>query len=308
MAGRLLLLGANGFAGAHLRREAETAGYEVVGAARRPGAAELTADLMDAASLSRAIERAAPDAIANLAGSASVAESWRSPAAALEANAIGVAKLLDAVAQRSPEAQVLCISSGEAYGHSRELDAEIDESHPLRPMNPYGVSKVAMELVCDFHARRGLRISIARSFNHIGPGQSDSFAVSNWARQVAEAERDGAALLTLRVGAIEVERDFTDVRDTVCAYRTMLANDLCGTYNVCSGRAVALRDLIAMLDEHTTLELKLAVEAGRLRPDEPSRIVGSPTALTEATGWRPERRLEDAVGGLLDEWRVRLAR
>ena len=113
--------------------------------------------------------------------------------------------------------------------------------------------------------------------------------------------------MTLRVGNLDLARDFSDVRDTVRAYRLLLEGELTGTYNVCSGTPTPLHDLIKMLDNATNLEIETLIDERRLRPTEPQVIYGSHERLTEAIGWTPRLPLEGAVAALLDDWRERVA-
>jgi GDP-4-dehydro-6-deoxy-D-mannose reductase len=305
----MLLIGADGFAGRHLREEAANAGLEVIGTARAAGAAELACDLLDPASIDAALGEVQPALVANLAGAASASESWTDPRASFATNALGTLNLLEAVAGRRLQPYVLTVSSGDVYGDVAAEDLPVTEDRPPRPLSPYAAGKAAMEVVCGRYARSGgLTIAIARSFNHIGPGQSARFAASSFARQVAEAEARGATRVSLWVGNLGLQRDFTDVRDTVRAYRLLLETELAGTYNVCSGKPTPVRDLIRMLDTATPLEIETIVDKGRLRPTEPAVIYGSHERLTEASGWTPERPLAGAVTALLDDWRRRVGR
>src|SRR5215218_10022480 len=164
---RLLLVGATGFAGSHFRHAAERAGIDVIGAARH--GAELACDLLDSASLERALGEARPDSVVNLAGAASVAASFRDPGGTFEVNATGVRNLLEAVSRFAPDAHVLCVSSGDVYGAVEEARLPVAEDEPLAPISPYGESKAAMEEICRRYARSAeLQIAIARAFNHTG--------------------------------------------------------------------------------------------------------------------------------------------
>lgn len=177
----------------------------------------------------------------------------------------------------------------------------------MRPANPYAASKAAAEILCGHYARSaGLEIAVARSFNHIGPGQSDRFAASSFARQIAEGERWGAGEVTLRVGDLTVARDFTDVRDTVRAYRLLLQRDLTGIYNICSGRPAGLREIVDLLREHTSTEINLAREEDRVRPVDAPVVYGSNQQLAAETGWAPQIPLAHSVADLLDWWRERV--
>lgn len=305
--GRLLLIGATGFVARHFRAVAESAGHEVIGAARSPGASALTCDLLDRGSLAAAMRAASPAAVVNLAGEASVAASFRDPAAAFEVNAAGAFNLLEAVAEHAEAAQVLCISSGEVYGAPAEDEMPLREERPVMPINPYATSKACMELLCSqFQRHAGLRIAVLRAFNHTGPGQSDSFAASSWARQIAEAERSGEREILLKTGDLQPARDFSDARDVATAYLRVVERALTGTFNVCSGTPTRLGEIAAMLADATPLRVRTEIDAARLRPSESPVLYGSPERLSAATGWRPEIPLARTTADLLAWWRERI--
>jgi GDP-4-dehydro-6-deoxy-D-mannose reductase len=303
---RALVLGATGFAGRHFLDSAPAAGLEVVAAARREGAADLVCDLLDPASLRNALAESEPEVVVNLAAAASVGRSWDDPEATQAVNATGAANLLDAVAAVAPRAHVLCVSSGEVYGAVAESELPVTEDAPARPLNPYAESKAAMERACEAHAAAGAPIAVMRPFNHLGPGQSDSFAASSFARQIAEAEGAGCDRLELRTGDLTPERDFSDVRDVVRAYALAIERGLTGPYNVCSGRAVSIRALVDGLAGHARVEVDIVTDESRVRPAEAPRIFGSFERLQEVTGWRPEIPLDRTLGDLLDWWRARV--
>src|SRR4051812_28239778 len=300
---RVLLVGATGFAGSHFRHAAEKAGLDVIGAARR--GAELTCDLLDPASLERTLGEARPDSVVNLAGAASVAASFHDPEGTFEVNATGVLNLLEAVSRIAPEAHVLCVSSSDVYGAVEEARLPVTEDEPLAPINPYGTSKAEMEAICARYARSaGLHIAIARAFNHTGPGQSDSFAASSFARQIAEAERAGATEVVLRTGDLSPERDFTDVRDIVEAYRLIAEGRLVGTFNACRGQATRIAELVEHLGAATPLAVRTKVSKERLRSVEVPLMFGSPAKLREYTGWEPRIQLSATMRDLLEWWRA----
>jgi len=304
---RVLVVGSTGFAGAHFVSAAEATGFGVVTAARAPGVADVECDLLEPESIRGALAESSPDAIVNLAGAASVGRSWGEPGAAFDVNAVGVVNLLAAVAETAADAHVLCVSSGEVYGAPNEDELPLSEAAPVEPVNPYGSSKAAMELVCDQYARSdALRIAVMRSFNHLGPGQSDAFAASSFARQIATAEAEGRDRVELRTGDLSPERDFSDVRDVVRAHVLAVEHQLTGAYNVCSGQAVKLEALVEELARHASLDVDVKVDETRLRPAEAPRVFGSFDRLQDATGWRPEIPLARTLGDLLDWWRGRL--
>lgn len=301
---RVLVVGSTGFAGSHFIAAAAGAGFEVVTAARTPGAADLTCDLLDPPSLQLALAEAHPDAVVNLAGAASIGRSWSEPAAAFEVNATGALNLLEAIAGAAPDAHVVCVSSGEVYGEVDDAELPLGEGAPVRPANPYATSKGAMELICGQYSRSaGLSIAVMRSFNHLGPGQSDAFAASSFARQIATAEAEGRDRVELRTGDLSPERDFSDVRDVVRAYALAVEHRLTGAYNVCNGQPVRLDALVAELARQARIEVGVTTDETRLRPAEAPRIFGSFGPLQQATGWRPEIPLDRTLGDLLEWWR-----
>jgi GDP-4-dehydro-6-deoxy-D-mannose reductase len=304
----MLLIGARGFAGAHVREAAESAGLRVLAAGREPGAGELRCDLLDPASVDSCVETAGPDLVVNMAGAASVAASWERPGEAFAVNAGGVLNLLEAVARHAPAAHLLCVSSAEVYGEPSEEKLPFGEELALEPVTPYGASKAAMEVLCDSYARgRGLRIATIRAFNQLGPGQSPTFVASGFARQIAAAEAAGADRVELAVGNLAAARDFTDVRDTARAFVAVSQQRLTGAYNLCSGAPLKLEALVEEMAKATPLPLEVVPDPSLTRPADPSVVYGNPARLREAIGWAPEIPLSQSVADLLDWWRAELA-
>ena len=185
--------------------------------------------------------------------------------------------LLEAMRHEAPEAALVLVSSGEVYGPPERLP--VDETAPLRPQNPYAVSKAACDLLGGQYADAyGLRVVRMRAFNHAGPGQSDDYVVGTLTRQVAEAEAAGAAEVVLRTGNPDPARDFTDVRDVVRAYVAAAGLEP-GPYNVCSGRTASVRDLIAMVSEAARLPVRHEVDPERVRHHDVPEVRGSAELL-----------------------------
>jgi GDP-4-dehydro-6-deoxy-D-mannose reductase len=304
----LLLIGARGFAGVRLLEAARETGARVAAAGRESVDGTPPCDLLDSAAVEACITAVEPDLVINLAGAVSVARSWEQPGEAYAVNAVGVLNLLEAVARRAPSAHVLCVSSAEVYGESGTEAMPLAEGQTLRPITPYGAGKAAMELLCGQYSRgRGLRIGVARAFNLIGPGQSPRFAASSFARRIAEAERNGAGEVELALGNPGAVRDFTDVRDAARALLDLSRRELCGTYNVCSGRAVTIADLVAALAPSSALAVTARQDPDLKRPADPAALVGDPSRLREATGYAAEIPLSQTLADLLDWWRQELA-
>jgi GDP-4-dehydro-6-deoxy-D-mannose reductase len=216
------------------------------------------------------------------------------------------ANLLEAVRREAPAAVVVAIASSEIYGPPERLP--VDEDAPLKPQNPYAVSKAACDLLAARYAEMfGLHLVRMRPFNHAGPGQADEYVLGTLTRQVAAAEAAGASEVELRTGNPDPTRDFTDVRDVVRAY--VAASSLePGVYNVASGRAVSVRELIELVRAATPLPVRHEIDPARVRAVDVPEVRGSAERLREATGWRPEIPLERTVADALDAWRQALAR
>jgi GDP-4-dehydro-6-deoxy-D-mannose reductase len=312
---RVLITGATGFAGRHLAELSAVSGAATVGLGRRsvapaelpPGLADyLVADLLDPAQAEAAVRSTGPERVFHLAAEASVSRSWEDPAGAILNNLSGTLNLLEAVRRHAPGARVLVAGSGEEYGVPEQLP--VDERHPIRPRNPYAVSKASADLAAGFYADTyGMHVLRARAFNHAGPGQSATYVVANLARQIAAAEAAPPASGTfeLLTGNLDVRRDFTDVRDVVRAYWVALEHAEPDVYNVCSGSSAAVGEIFAALTEHTRLKVDARVDPSLLREHEVMEIVGSHDRLTAATGWRPEIPLERTLEDALEWWRHR---
>ena len=310
---RVLITGASGFVGRHLAAECRRRGADVVGLGRGTPPAEtqellaeyIEVDLVDPDATAETVRSFAPERVFHLAAAASVAESWRAPAETLATNVSSTVNLLEAIRAESPEAPVLIAGSGEVYGAIAPERLPADETTPVAPRNPYSLSKASVELVGSFYADvHDLRIVTTRAFNHAGPGQSDTYVISSFARQIAEAEAQGRDHLLLKTGDLRPRRDFTDVRDVVGAYWLALESASPGIYNVCSGEATAIADILAALVEQSGLEVEQQTDPGRLRAHEVMDIHGSHRKLTEATGWRPELPLEQTLADTLGWWRA----
>jgi GDP-4-dehydro-6-deoxy-D-mannose reductase len=288
---RAFVTGGGGFAGGHL--------LALLDEAVAPPHEQL--DLLDAEAVRATVRRAAPDMVFHLAALASVARSWEAPVQTLTENVAMTVNLLEAVRLEAPRAATVVVSSGEVYGPPERLPVE--ESAPLRPQSPYAVSKAACDLLAGQYADAfGLRVVRVRPFNHAGPGQSDDYVVGTFTRQVAEAEAAGADECVLRTGNPEPARDFTDVRDVVRAY--VAAAELpAGAWNVASGRAVRVRELIEMVRAAARVPVRHELDPARVRAHDVPEVRGSARRLSEATGWGPEIALERTVADALEAWR-----
>jgi GDP-4-dehydro-6-deoxy-D-mannose reductase len=244
------------------------------------------------------VRDARPDAVLHLAAIASVADAWRNPDAVSDVNVGGTRNLLAAVAAAAPAARFLLVSSAEIYGAVPEPQQPIDESAPPHPTSPYATSKLEAENVA---LQAGVDTVIARPFPHIGPGQDTRFAIASFASQIAGIERGAEPVL--RVGNLDARRDFSDVRDVVGAYVALLGTGT-GLYNVCSGRAVRIGDVLASLLGLAEREIEVRPDPERMRPADIPLLLGSPARIERDLGWRAERPLEQTLLDILTQARL----
>jgi GDP-4-dehydro-6-deoxy-D-mannose reductase len=309
-----IVTGAAGFAGSHLVELLASTGERVEAWFKPPaqevpvtsGVTPRPVELLDRDAVFAAVKDVRPAAIYHCAGSPHVGSSWGDTYGALESNVLLTHYLLSAVRAFAPGASVFVPSSALVYAPST---GALDEDSPLVPRTPYGVSKLAQELLAIRAARDdGLRVLVARPFNHIGPRQDASFVASSFAWQIAEIEA-GLRPPVLKTGNLESERDLTDVRDTVRAYRDIVERGTPGRlYNVCSGRAIRISELLNLLIglSHATIDRQL--DPARLRPADVPLLVGSAARIEHEIGWRSVIPLERTLADLLEFWRSKVGR
>jgi len=299
---RALITGGTGFAGRHLAAHCRAAGDDVVVLARS-APAEARVDLRDAAATLRAVREAAPDAVYHLAAQAHVGRSWAEPEATLLGNLTTTRHVLEAVREAAPDAAVVSVSSGEVYGPPDELP--VTEDAPLRPQNPYAVSKAAADLLGGFYAdAHGLRVVRARAFNHAGAGQKPVYALSAFAKQVAEGMAAGLDPVPVATGAAATRRELTAVEDVVRAYRLLALRGQAGVFNVCSGVTWSARELVALIGEVAGVAVEHVVDPALVRANEVPEVRGSSARLRAATGWAPAIDVREVVDRALTWWRA----
>lgn len=298
---RALITGAGGFVGHHLRRHLEDLGDEVAVTDRSTDGV----DILDAPALLDVFRRTRPECVYHLAGASDVGGSWNTPQATFRANAEGTLNVLWAAREAGTE-RVLTVGSADVYGKVTPEDLPIVEDLPLRPVSPYAASKVAADYVAlQAHLGHSQHVVRARPFNHLGPGQTDRFVAPALAGRIAQNERSGESIV--RVGNLTPERDFTDVRDVVRAYRLLVGSGVAGeVYNVCSGRAIAVQELAEQFISMATIPMRLEADPDLQRPVDIPVLLGDNSRLRADTGWVPEIPLETTLADLLDDRRRRL--
>jgi GDP-4-dehydro-6-deoxy-D-mannose reductase len=306
---KVLVTGANGFVGQHLVRELSEDGIKVVGIGGPIGSAGKPAyideymvlDLNNAGAVAK-INFKDIDGVIHLAGLAAVGPSFDEPMKYIDVNVGIEVNLFEAALAQDTKPRFLIISSGSLYDPKASLP--LSETSKVVPSSPYAVSKIGQEQMALHYGLRGFGCIIARPFNHIGPGQNPGFLVPDVAQQIIACEKGSQS--EIMVGSLDAQRDYTDVRDIVRAYRLLLEKGKAGeTYNICSGKAVSGHDIVSGLLKAAGSEAPLKEDAAKLRPSDTPLIYGDSSKLTEATGWKPNIALETTLADVIADWRGR---
>ncbi len=317
---KILITGINGFAGSHLAEYAlQQPDAEVFGTIRNRSNLEninhlqsklslVECDLRDPFSVKNLIGSIKPERIFHLAAQSFVPTSWNAPEETLTTNIISELNIFEAVRQEKIDARIQVACSSEEYGMVYPEETPISENNPLRPLSPYGVSKVGQDLLAyQYHASYGLFTVRTRAFNHTGPRRGEHFATSNFAKQIAEIEW-GVREPVIYTGKLEALRDFTDVRDMVRGYWLALEKGQPGdVYVLASGRAYSIAQVIEKIMQFSEVKITIKTDPARFRPSDVPVLLGDAGKFRAQTGWAPEIPFDVTIKDLLDYWRKRLA-
>lgn len=313
---RVFVTGATGFAGSWLVDSLLADGDEVWAMTRkaaghdaffgRPNIHRVCADLLDTEAVTKGICDAKPDIIYHLAGQPYPGRSWDIPHETFSLNVSGVATVLDAAVEAG-KPRVVVVTSADIYGKVRAQQLPLTEKSKPKPRHPYGVSKMAAgELVRVYAQRYDLPVVEARPFNHIGPRQSLGFVVPDFASQVVSI-RLGVKEPHMMVGNLSAERDFTDVRDVVQAYRNVAEHGRPGkAYLICSGQPVSIQTILNILLEINGIDPRVEYDPARMRPSDVPVLYGSFARLREETRWSPQYHLRDTLKDVVIEWEAKI--
>lgn len=307
---RLLITGYCGFVGGFLGRAAAAEGYDVWGTDRleKPTCSDApnytNADLLDKSAVDKLLDAARPDYIVHLAAQSSVKRSFGDPVGTILNNTVPVLHILDFLRETKSTCRLLAVGSADEYGPVKSpSDLPLREDCHVYPGSPYALAKTIQNRYCrHFASLYGVDAVVTRSFNHTGPGQTETFVLPSFARQVVEIKK-GLRDPVIAVGDLDVKRDFLDVRDVCAAYLRLLRDGKKGeTYNVCSGRSFRIRDTLDKMCELAGIDVEVKIDPERLRPADTPELRGDASKLRRDTGWEPKYEIEDTLGALLDYW------
>lgn len=318
---RALITGGFGFAGRHLAQYLSSCGDDVamtyLPTAKTEGenttplprtAQAIALDVTDKKAVTDFISLAQPDTIYHLAAQTFVPDAESNIDGYMRTNFNGTLNLLEAIVSHSPASKFLYVSSAEIYGDPWPGSLPYTENSNLRPANNYGVTKVAADAITfKFAHYNGVQAVRVRPFPHIGPGQNDRFAISSFAKQVAEIKL-GKREPIIKVGNLEAKRDYSDVSDIVRGYRDALLNGKKGeAYNLCSGQSVAVGDLLKKLVEIAEIDAQIVVDPDRYRPTDIPELFGSSQKALKDFGWKPRINLDGTLNSLFAYWMERVS-
>lgn len=309
-----LITGANGFCGRHLADDLEDGDNRIYGISRKipddlltdhPHVKYEPCNLVDHTSVFDILKNIKPDCIFHLAAESSVASSWKSPINILNNNVLSQVNLFEAVRELGLPTRIIVACSSEEYGLINESDLPVNENCCFNPLSTYAVSKVAQDMLAyQYYKSYNMDIVRVRAFNLTGPGQSTNYALSSFAKQIADIET-GLIHSTLSVGNLNVKRDYTDVRDAMKAYHQIAIKGKPGSvYNLCSGKAYSLKDLLDMLILLSTADVKIEVDERRFRPSDLPVMLGDNTKIKTEIGWEPQIDIRDTLRDLLKYWGI----
>jgi GDP-4-dehydro-6-deoxy-D-mannose reductase len=315
---RVLITGVTGFAGSHLAELCIAKGdVEVFGTYRWRSRREniehikdlslVEVDLIDQASVHKALKTIRPDWIFHLAAQSFVPTSWTAPTQTMEVNVIGQVNLFEAMVDLGLEStRFLVVGSSEEYGLVHPSETPIKEDNPLRPLSPYAVSKVAQDYMgYQYFRSYGIQAVRTRAFNHGGPRRGEVLLPSDWAKQIAQIEK-GLKEPVVEVGNLDAVRDFTDVRDVVRGYWLALERCEAGeVYNIGTGNAPTVREVLDKLLAWSDATIEVRPVPEKMRPSDVEILVCDSSKFRAATGWEPQISLDTMLRDTLDYWRER---
>lgn len=318
---KILMTGISGFVGSHLldyilqnNEESEIYGIDRENISLERISANLskikllTCDLVNSSSVGEIIKNVEPDYIYHLAGESSVKSSWGSVYSIVNNNILATLNILEALKlYKNINCKVLLVCSSEEYGMIDKKNIPINEDTPLKPISPYAVSKATVDMLgLQYYSNFNIKIIRIRAFNHTGPRRPEIYALSGFAKQIAEIEK-GIRGPKIEVGNLNAVRDYTDVRDIVRGY--VLAMEYCtpgDVYNLCSSKGYKIADLLNTLISFSNKKIEIVRDEARMRPTDLPIIIGNNSKFRDIVSWKPAFTIDQTLKDILNYWRSRI--
>lgn len=310
---RALITGINGFIGCHLAEYLLAKGIDVYGTVRRESIENIAhlrdkitlseCDVRNQAMVKKIVKKSNPDLIFHLAAQSRPDISWKNPVETMDTNVMGTVYVFESVRQLGLDPKILIAGSSGEYGLIGENEPPIREDHPLLPVSPYGVSKVAQDLLAyQYFKNFKIKTIRVRIFGATGPKKVGD-ACFDFSKQIVKIER-GEAKPVMRVGNLEVKRDLMDIKDTLEAFCLLMEKGKIGdVYNICSSKAIRIGDILKKLLEMSGRNVKIEVDPRKLRPSDEPIVVGDNSKLRKDCGWAPKIPIEKTLEDTLNYWR-----
>ena len=312
---KVLVTGITGMIGSHFAQACRNSGYEVFGIARSSASSRLVddvsqqvirCDVTDQGSVAKVFEQNTFDLVAHFAAQAFNSVGWDQPWYTHQVNVFGTLNILECVKKYCPNAKVLLACSSAEYGLATKADGPLAENRPLKPVSPYGVSKVATEqLGYQYFINYGLQVFLPRLFIHVGTGHPPATAIQNFARQIARIKK-GLQPPVMTVGNLDSARDFIDVRDGVAAMMRLIESDLIGQpINVATGKAHSIQEALDILIKIAGVAVDVQQSKVLLRPSDEEILLGNNTQLLNL-GWTQQYSFEETLSAVFADWMARV--
>lgn len=242
-----------------------------------------------------------PDYILHLASISSVSKSWTMPLDSFINNTNIFLNIVESIRQLKLSTRILSIGSSEEYGKYSANQMPLKETDELHPANPYAIARVSQEMLSKLYADEyGLNIVMTRSFNHIGIKQKSTFVVASFVEQLINIKTNKQT--SIKVGNIEIIRDFLDVRDVVEVYYKLLKFGKKGEiYNVCSNRGIKLLDIIKIISDILNIKPIIEIDKSRIRPDDNMIIIGDNSKIKKEFGFTPKYLITESLKEIVNE-------
>jgi len=311
MTKRMLITGITGFIGKNLAIKYLEKGYEVFGntfADDEPPLQKKSihlqyCDIRNESQVDDLIGFSKPELIFHMSAQPYPLQSWLDPKNTMDTNINGTINLFSAIRKKNLDPKIVVACSSAEYGMTAfNSDTPLDENDKLLPIHPYGLSKVAQDIISyQYFKKYNMKILRARIFNTIGPGKKGDF-VGDVSIQINKIKK-GLQDPIIKVGNLTTKRDFTDVRDQASALIALIDSGKVGeVYNVCSGKAVSMRDVLEKMIQLSGIKIKVEVESERVRAIDEPIIIGDPRKIKKDCSWTQKYDIETTLQQSIDFW------